>query len=126
MTGLRTTARNIGDSLDQPLHRLECLVVGKNACGKRPDIAERHRAETGSALAGPRFDRAMDVYEGNAVKRNAAELDRRAVAEVLEIARNLSNADIRGAVETCRVHATILQSKHEYRNPKSETNSNDK
>ena len=79
---------------DQVDHGGEGLFVGQHARGERPDVAQRHGAEAACALTGRGLDVAVHVEESGAVDGNAAELDGRAVVEVLVAVFDGANADV--------------------------------
>jgi hypothetical protein len=63
--------------------------------GKRPRVAERHRAEPARLPPTSRADAACDVQDGDSIDRPAPELVRRAVPELLEGMGHGHHADIR-------------------------------
>src|SRR5262249_4825767 len=90
------SADQASDSLLELFHGLKRLVVGKRLRWERPDIAERHRAEAVCHLTGASADPAIDMDQRHPVHRSTAELDRRALEEILETVTNFLDADVGG------------------------------
>src|SRR5207249_1735228 len=82
-------------------------LVGQQFRGKRPDVSERHRAEPLSDFAADGADDGMDVQEGGPVRSDAAELDRHAVAEVLEPKTNFLDNNVGGFDRTHARHPRL-------------------
>src|SRR5437899_9704071 len=94
MSRLAVATVNARDALADCLHGVESLLIRHGPGGICPDIAERHRPESGGPLAVHRLHVGLDVEQGDTVNGHAAELDRRAVAEVLVTEADVFDADI--------------------------------
>ena len=84
------------DAASEPLHGAERDVVGERARGKRPDVAQRHRRETGDTPSVGADSINLDVEDRRPIDRHAAELVRGAVAVFLKRRPNFLNADRAG------------------------------
>ena len=94
MPRLAVGRRDPGDAPGERLHGAERRLVRHHLGRKRPDVAERHRAEAARDLPGDGPDRAADVQERDAVDRTAAEHVGRPVEELLVARRDLFDPDV--------------------------------
>lgn len=98
MAGFGVGAGDGGDAGGELLHGIERGFVGEGAGGETPDVAEGHGAEAFGFAAGVGAHGAMNIEDGGAVDRDAAELVGGAVEEVFKREIEVRDADIRGTL----------------------------
>ena len=93
----RAAAVIVGDALDERLHRRRASGRRSAARRERPDVAQRHRAEAAAPSCPPRSRPSTSTFRSvTRSSGDAAELDRRAVGEVLVGEGDVVDADVGG------------------------------